>query len=308
MIFKKRATNELVFMSRGLSLIEYKILNFFIYIAHNFPEKDDYRVPIDVLRKYLNTGYSPSKFNNILCDFDSIQVKARPTENNEFNGKIFNAISLKNAVVVYSISKNFEFFLQGVYQPTNPFLLNMFSGKYACSVYSVCSYFSNTDFTPPIYLPAVLEYLGLEHSCFKRTKYFMYNIIKKATQEINQKSDLDVSYAWNGSKKLLTFKVSRKELHRFFDGYLNTQSWIRHCINNSVQPSKKTVLDSNRTTLDRQDFCELLKAFGVPSKKAQLLSKEYAFLSEEDLTKMLALFKTTPKNALFVHRWIRSII
>ncbi len=289
MVFRKSGTKELVYFACKLKLIEHQIINFLLYVAYKDREKDVYSVPIGVMRKYLNSSCSLSKFQETVDRLTNLRCIVIQEDGKTSTGSFFDSIKLNRSAVLYTLAKDFKPIFKTINQPTNPFVLKCFSSKYAISLYSICSYFKKECKVPPMHLEILLEYFILQETVFKNSKYFVYRIIKKSIKMASEKSDLALLLGWDKANKTINVSVGNKGYHNFF----------------SDQTPSKVLLHTPVDKKFQKDFFEILCAIGIPKSRALSLVREYYYLNEESLTKFTALFKTTPQNILFVYRWLQ---
>ncbi len=156
-------------------------------------------------------------------------------------------------------------------------------------MYSMCTFFKKEKKVPPIELHILLDHFKLTDSVFKNLKYFVYRIIKKSIKMVSEKSEIKVDLDWDHTNKIIRLTLVSKDYRKYFDKYLTKHDQLNAQIDKKFQ----------------KDFFEILCAFSIPKTQAIALIREYYYLNEDDLKKLTAPFKTTPKNALFVYRWLK---
>jgi len=276
MVFRKNGTKILAFIPCNLSLVEYQLLNFLLFVVCKDLKKDVYSVPLGILRRYLNSAYSLKKLRLFSCRLEKSSCD------------LFDSIKINRSALFYSINKEFKTLLCNVYPPVNPFMLRCFSSKYAVFTYMLCSYFEKEGKVPPIDLLVLLEHFNLTKTVFKNLKYFIYRVIKKSISMVNEKSDIEITFEWDCANKTMFLTHTHKDFHSFFSSKFTPRNLLHAQINKKTQ----------------NDFFEILCAFGVSKTQALLFVKEYYYLNEEDLKKFAAYFKTTPQKVLFIHHWL----
>lgn len=209
MLFRKLHSKEIVWMSCHLNLLDTQVLLFLLYVAKKDFEKNDYCVPIIILKKYLNTT-STKKVLDSLTTIGKTSV-SHHQEQNCFFPDIFNFFCIRSTSLKFSLSKEVLMVLRTSYPLPNPFIVRSLSCRYAIFFHQLGIYFKRNEKTPPIPCSRVFEHLNLQETIFIRLKYFFHRVIKKAIAEINLKTKITIEKNYDKLNKSLSLSIKRKK-------------------------------------------------------------------------------------------------
>lgn len=207
-IFKKDIL--FIFLSSNLNLFQRKALNIFIHNAqmNKTTKNTDFFISINKLKDQAgfskndrNNSYIKEKIQELLSTNFFLDM---PLEKKE---QIFKSLSCTNAIVKYSFTEKFFEISQN---PKNAILLNLeiiknYNSKYSLALYEILKFINSSKGTK-LSIKFLRWYLALEKDQYKATSDLKKRIIDIAIDEINNFSDINVTYtALKYGKKIYAY-------------------------------------------------------------------------------------------------------
>jgi plasmid replication initiation protein len=220
-----------------------------IHVAHNFsllqgqlwtlillttpPEdiltKDIHQIPISKIMKLLGKTRNEKYVKALLEEMSSIVTRCvinkvrenkagEPLEDEDDQDwgdfPLFEYAIVKDNIFQYSYSQSIRKDLASpqCYSYINLLMLRKFSCKYSMFLYELCFDYKNVSQTKWLTIDLFCQYMGINRDSYESFGMLNYHVIKKAVQEVNDKSDLLISpvYQYNqfNSRKIEAIKFS----------------------------------------------------------------------------------------------------
>jgi len=220
--------NNLIQARHRLSLEELRLMDTIISFIQ--PDDEDfkrYKIPVSVFKDLYNIQRKDiyDVVKRAVEGLLSKPIKIEEVEEGKRRFKMFNFISFgeyeEGAGNFYiEIDRNFkpyllqlkEFFTRIPIKYT--YVLN---SKYAIRLYELLKQYEETGYRVD-YLSDLREMLGVEPGEYSRFEAFERRVLKKAIEEINDKTDLKVSYSKKKTGRKVThieFIIEKKEINRY---------------------------------------------------------------------------------------------
>ena len=217
--------NDLIQARHKLSLEEIRLMDTIISFIQ--PEDKDfkrYKIPVSIFQELYGTQRKDI-YDVVKRSVEGLLSKPIKIESKNENGKrffeMFNFISYgryeEGAGCFYiSISPEFKPYLLELKEFFSKIPIKytyVLNSKYAIRLYELLKQYENTGFRVD-YLPDLREMLGIEENEYKRFESFERRVLKTAIKEINEKTDLEVSYKKKRTGRKIThieFEIKSKK-------------------------------------------------------------------------------------------------
>ena len=217
--------NDLIQARHKLSLEEIRLMDTIISFIQ--PEDKDfkrYKIPVAVFKDLFGTQRKDI-YDVVKRAVEGLLSKPIKIEKKNEKGKrffeMFNFISYgryeEGAGCFYiSIAPEFKPYLLQLKEFFSKIPIKytyVLNSRYAIRLYELLKQYENTGFRVD-YLPELREMLGIEENEYPRFEAFERRVIKRAIKEINEKTDLEVSYTKKKTGRKIThieFEVKSKK-------------------------------------------------------------------------------------------------
>ena len=223
-------------ISGKLSTIQRKVFNLLIINARNTkPDKNHiYSISLNRLKSYLgipdndkNNTHLKKRIEEIMKIVVKFDLFHKDTSYNWVAAPLLAGAQIKNGVLRYSFSHFLEEKLlnPNIFTVLNMYIIKGLSSKYSIALYENIKDFSGSEF-PEITLDLFRELMGVEKNKYKSISDLKKRVIEPAVKEINQKTDIFISYEL------------RKEGRKY--------KYIKFFIKPSTKADKKEIEDFNK--------------------------------------------------------------
>ncbi len=288
MVFRKLGSKEIIYMPCHLTLVENHVLFFLLYVASKHLEKNDYQVPLTILKKFLNTT-STAKITKYIRSAGA----AQSVFNEDQEGELFSLFCINKSSCSYSLSPALIEIMRSSYPLPNPFFVRALSCRYSFFFFLLCYNFKNNKKTPPISCDRILTQLNLEKTVFMRLKYLYCRVINKAIAEINKKTTIVISKTSDRINRSMHCSIKTKKCGQLFSACSGRV--------------KEHVGLIDESKVDPKLFFDILRAFAIPEKSARRIVKDFCFITKNHFEQTVINYKTTTDNVIFVYRWLQSL-
>jgi len=218
--------NNLIQARHRLSLEEIRLMDTIISFIQ--PEDDDlkkYKIPVSIFKELYGTKRK-DVYDVVKRAVEGLLSKPIKIEGVNDKGKkvfkMFNFISYgeyeEGAGSFYiSIDRNFKPYLLQLKEFFTRIPIKytyVLHSRYSIRLYELLKQYENTGFRVD-YLPDLREMLGIEPEEYKRFEAFERIVLKRAVKEINEKTDIEVSYEKKKTGRRIThieFKIKPKSV------------------------------------------------------------------------------------------------
>lgn len=231
--------------SGSLGLLQRKIANSLLFNAYDdLMIKDEYTISIKTLCTLI--GYDSNDYKTVkaaLMKLLSTVLEWNLVDRDADDGsEIWNAssiiadASIKGAVCTYSYSKRMKelLYMPEMYGRINMSVQAKFQSSYGLALYENCIRYKNLNFTPWMEWSLFRKLMGVDEKKYIIFRDFKKRVLDKATQEVNQLSDIDVEpelVKESGKVVSIRFKLKKKKSQ---EGLLlpeNTQDCVSQVVN-----------------------------------------------------------------------------
>lgn len=217
--------NALIQARHRLSSDEIRLMDTIISFIQ--PDDEDfkrYKIPVSIFKEFYGT-HRKDIYNVVKRAVEGLLSKPikieTETEKGKRKFKMFNFISYgeyeEGAGSFYvEIDRNFKPYLLGFKEFFSKIPIKytyVLKSKYSIRLYELLKQYENTGYRVD-YLPDLREMLGIEPNEYKRFEAFERIVLKRAVEEINEKTDLEVSYRKKKTGRRIThieFEISSKQ-------------------------------------------------------------------------------------------------
>ncbi|MDD5089801.1 MAG: replication initiation protein [Candidatus Wallbacteria bacterium] len=209
----------------GLSLTQRKLVNSLIHVVQKEGDKPKYCFPTALLKTWCGItrrGNDDLKeqlrgLMNIVLEFNYL---------NKDNKKVWEAGVLLSVAKIEenSLLTEFEFSSMlkdrilhpDMYTPLDVVVISGMKCKYSIALYELLKDYLNSPTFPKLTLKQFRDLMGVEKHMYRAFRDLKRNVIDKAVQEINEKTELSCSFRFSreGGKhyKYITFTVGKKDI------------------------------------------------------------------------------------------------
>jgi plasmid replication initiation protein len=250
-----------------ISLIQRKAYN--VLLAHAYddlPRKDMHRMPISELCRYLNFDSNNTQhLKNALRGLVKTDVEWNILGGDKKNEAVWGAAALLSSVQLkggfcyweYSTPMRQMLYHPRIYARINLSLQNVITSKHSLILYENIFFYYRADDgfgeTPWVDVADLRKLLCLKKGEYKQFKVFNSAVIKKSVEEINQKTDLQVTIEYRRSgRKVSAIKFFVK-------------------LNGENEDSASTVPPDTDKLIHR-----LVNNYGIAENQANQIVKEYS--------------------------------
>lgn len=289
MTILKLKSNELIkhtsaiHISNTISLIERKISNILLKKAFaHLSIKDKHSIHIKEIMYLLgwSTDNNYELIKNALKKLNITQIEwniLKKDKKNEWGvTTIISGVKVKNGICEYSYSPLLKdlMAIPNIYAKLNMAVQAKFNSKHSLALWEflveiLCNTSNNCITTNWMELHIIRKILGVDGAkMYEEFKILNRDVLKKATSEINNISDIEIKciYKRCGKKIIaIAFSVSRKQN---FD-YLLVDSGFSEM--EGLDIARSELIENNGSLIDR-----LRIEFNIPCKTAQKIVKDYA--------------------------------
>lgn len=197
-----------------ITLVQRKCYN--VLLAHAYdelPTKTTHRIPISDLCRYLNfesnnTQHIKDALRGLVNTIVEWNILGADRQQEWGAATLLSEVKIKNGFCYWEYSSTLRKMLYhpNIYARINLSLQNKISSKHSLILYeNIFFYFRADDGfgeTPWIQIPTLRKLLGIKTSEYSQFKVLNNAVIKKSVNEINEKTDLQVTidYKRNGRK------------------------------------------------------------------------------------------------------------
>lgn len=207
----------------GMSLTQRKIVNTLIHVVQKEGDKPKYSFPTAQLKKWCGitrTGNDDLKeqlrgLMNIVLEFNYL---------NKDNKKVWEAGVLLSVAKIEENSTQTEFEFSSMlkdrilypdmYTPLDVLIISGMKCKYSIVLYELLKDYLDAPVFPKLTIKQFRTLMGIEKHKYKAFRELRRNVIDKAVQEINEKTEIDCSYeliSQAGKRySYIAFTVSKK--------------------------------------------------------------------------------------------------
>ncbi len=320
MPFTLKKPPNLILTAKTLSLVQQQLLNFII--ASTQDTNQEHCIQLAILLRYLSTTRDTKRIRELLVNMGNATTqiisdskKATPQEKFSY----FESLKIINGVVFYRFSPHIQKLITSSteHAAINIFLVRAFSCKYSLFLYELCLALTKKGQTPWLDLEYIRNYMNLAPNNYPTFKQLNHHILNRAIKEIHKKTNIELRPLYKKQNntivaiKLFIHKtsfmphlVAYSKQNKIIIDKINKQHEKRNRHLNCNEPLPLPIAhEKNRLT--KKEIAELLQALGIPVKKASALYPIYS-LTTNDFDKILSIFKTSTKNALFIRSWLKK--
>ena len=213
---KLNKPTPLIHCSNPVSLVSRKIYNVLlwnVYKIDNELKQEEYSMDIDKLMDYCNISSQNRHYIKQLCkngkELTSTivewNINREDKKNNWGCSSLLGSIEIIDNQIFYTIPKPLRRLIKDykIYGKINLNISKLFKSKYTYSLYEILSRYKKVNSTGYIELNEIRNYLGVIDT-YKNYNDFKKHILKKALNEINEKSELIVNIEEKKYKKSIT--------------------------------------------------------------------------------------------------------
>lgn len=209
---------------KELSLLQRKILNFFIYMIQNQEDKEVYHINLSVLKKLCVCGDTSNQMVKLQLEkLPSVVMKYNYL--NKDNNEVWECLSLLpwinvdfgTGIIKYKLANNLKknILYPNIYTPINIIMVASLKSKYSIILYELLRDYIDSPQIPILSIEKLKDLMGINSNQYNEFKNLKRLVINVAIKEINEKADIKCSctYIKHLSKKYthIKFHAVRKE-------------------------------------------------------------------------------------------------
>lgn len=212
--------SNLIHIAHNMSLLQAQLWDFILaqidpedIAAHEF-----HQISMPTIMKFLGNTRNNKHVKGILEDMATISTHTlinKDGDNKWGCFQLFSSASVIDNVLHFSYDKAIKKYIidSRVYSRVNLSMVRKFDCKYSLFLYELCYDYRKIGQTPYLKLKIFCQYMGIENGCYQDFSSLNYYVVKKAIEEVNEKSDLFVKSVYQTEGRKITeikFSVSIK--------------------------------------------------------------------------------------------------
>ncbi len=194
----KKASALIQTNAKELTLTQRKIINLFVYIAQKKGDKEEYCIKTSTLKKICGISRKGNddlkkQLRNLMGIVIEFNYLEKDNEDWEINSLLSSAgISKGSNYTDFEFSKRLKrkILSPKMYVPLNIKLISNLKCTYAIILYEFLKDYFNAPAIPTLTVQQFRELMGISENKYNEFKYLNRSVIKKAINEINEKTDI----------------------------------------------------------------------------------------------------------------------
>jgi hypothetical protein len=275
-----------VHISHTVSLLQQQLWNILLVHAYsNFGKQNEFQLKISKILDYLTLNRQ-CEWSHVVSALYGLNVKVQYnllSKDKDNKWGIFHLLQdvyVKNGVCFYSYDPTIKDAMRNsiMFAKISLTIQRKFLCKYALFLYELAVDYKQLGQTPWMELSTFRKYMGLQDDEYLTFKLFNFHVIKKAVEEVNQKSDLRLGVRFDRlARNIKGLQFVIEQLERV-----------------SLQQKESSLpllpITENQVLLNK------LQSYGLAIKKAKKVVEIFSPDTIEEKLRMMLAYKPKIKN------------
>ncbi|MCA9507903.1 MAG: replication initiation protein [Myxococcales bacterium] len=222
--------SNLIHIVHNMSLLQAQLWDFIL--AQISPEElvaqEFHQIPISTIMRFLGNTRNSKHVKVILEEMAQISTHTLINKSGSAEWgcfQLFSSARVVDNVLHFSCDKiTKDLMVDRIhYSRINLSMVRKFDCKYSLFLYELCCDYKNIGQTPHLKLGTFRQYMGVQDECYQDFSLLNYYVIKKAIEEVNEKSDLFVNPVYQTDGR----KITEIKFEVLYKNGLNTSKFRR---------------------------------------------------------------------------------